>query len=71
MAYAFPTPSERMDPAMSHDLILMKESGRVCTLSLNRPEKKNSLYALEALEDNDKSPYRRLCSMAMPMALPL
>ena len=38
---------------MSHDLILMKENGRVCTLALNRPEKKNSLYALEAMEEND------------------
>jgi hypothetical protein len=27
-----------MDPAMSHDLILMKENGRICTLALNRPE---------------------------------
>ena len=34
---------------MSHDLILMNESGRVCTLSLNRPEKKNSL-SLELVE---------------------
>lgn len=48
-ALTLPTPSERMDPAMSHDLILMKESGRVCTLSLNRPEKKNSL-SLELVE---------------------
>jgi len=38
---------------MSHNLLLMNENGRVCTLSLNRPEKKNSLCALEALEDND------------------
>ncbi len=38
---------------MSRDRLLMNENGRVCTLSLNRPEKKNSLYALEALEDND------------------
>jgi hypothetical protein len=53
MASALPTSSERMDPAMSHDLILMNENGRVCTLALNRPEKKKSLYALEAMEEND------------------
>jgi enoyl-CoA hydratase len=38
-----------MDPAMSHDLLLMNENGRVCTLALNRPEKKNSL-SLELVE---------------------
>jgi hypothetical protein len=41
-ALSLPTPSERLDPAMSHDLILTKENGRICTLALNRPEKKNS-----------------------------
>jgi len=52
-ALTLPTLSERMDPSMPHKLILMKENGRVCTLALNRPEKKNSLNLelVEAMEE--------------------
>ena len=38
-----------MEISMSHELLLMNENGRVCTLALNRPEKKNSL-SLEMVE---------------------